>query len=135
MLFATPDAPGGTCRPANKMQSRGKDNMKKIIVLAAILAATVGLRASAADAKENYDTLCSKCHGADGKGDTKMGKKYGAKDYTDAKVQADLKDDAAIKAIKEGYKDKDGKEVMKAAEGLSDSDIKALVAYLRAFKK
>lgn len=109
--------------------------MKKIIVLAAILAVTAGFRASAADAKDNYEQLCTKCHGADGKGDTKMGKKLGARDYSDAKVQADLKDEAIAKAIKEGVKDKDGKEVMKAAEGLSDSDIKALVAYVRAFKK
>ena len=50
-------------------------------------------------------------------------------------LQADLKDDAAIKAIKEGYKDKDGKEVMKPTEGMSDDDAKALVAYMRTFKK
>ena len=33
-----------------------------------------------------------------------MGKKHGAKDYTDAKVQDELKDEAAFKAIKEGLK-------------------------------
>jgi cytochrome c1 len=64
-----------------------------------------------------------------------MGKKLGAKDYTDAKVQAELKDEAAIKAIKEGFKDKDGKELMKPTTGLTDADVKALVAYMRAFKK
>ena len=93
------------------------------------------LSAGAADAKANYEKSCAKCHGADGKGETKMGKKNGAKDYTDAKVQDALKDDAAIKAIKEGYKDKDGKEVMKPAEDMSDDDIKGLVAYMRKFKK
>jgi hypothetical protein len=46
-----------------------------------------------------------------------------------------LKDEAAIKAIKEGLKDKDGKVVMKPTEGLSDADIKGLVAYMRTFKK
>jgi len=64
-----------------------------------------------------------------------MGQKLGIKDYTDAKVQADLKDDAAFKAIKEGVKDKDGKTVMKPTEGLSDDDIKALVQHMRGFKK
>jgi hypothetical protein len=49
-------------------------------------------------------------------------------------VQAELKDEAAVKAIKEGYK-KDGKEVMKPAEGLSDEEIKGLVANMRKFKK
>ena len=42
---------------------------------------------------------------------------------------------AAIKAIKDGYTDKEGKVVMKPAEGLSDDDVKALVAYMRTFKK
>ena len=97
--------------------------------------AVSALSARAADAKATYEKDCAKCHGADGKGETKMGKKYRAKDYTDAKVQDELKDEAAIKAIKEGYKDKDGKQVMKPAEGLSDDEIKGLVAYMRTFKK
>ena len=57
------------------------------------------------------------------------------KDYTDAKVQADLKDDEAFKAIKDGLKDKEGKTLMKPAEDLPDDDIKALVKYMRSFKK
>ena len=110
--------------------------MKKLIPLTIALLAIPALSLCAADGKALYEEKgCTKCHGADGKGDTKMGKKYGAKDYTDAKVQDELKDEAAIKAIKEGYKDKDGKVVMKPAEGLSDEDIKALVAYMRTFKK
>jgi hypothetical protein len=32
-------------------------------------------------------------------------------------------------------KDKDGKTLMKAADGIADEDIKALVAYMRTFKK
>jgi cytochrome c553 len=97
--------------------------------------AVSALSASAADAKATYEKDCAKCHGPDGKGETKMGKKYNAKDYTDAKVQEELKDEAAIKAIKEGYKDKEGKVVMKPSEGLSDDEIKGLVAYMRKFKK
>jgi cytochrome c1 len=46
-----------------------------------------------------------------------------------------MKDDAAFKAIKEGVKADDGKTLMKPAEGLSDDDIKALVAYMRTFKQ
>ena len=81
--------------------------------------------AHAADAKAAYEQNCAKCHGADGKGATKMGQKLGCKDYTDAKVQADLTDAAATKAIKDGLKDKEDKVLMKPAEGLSDDDIKA----------
>jgi cytochrome c553 len=109
--------------------------MKKLIPLTIALLAMPALSLCAADGKANYEKDCAKCHGADGKGETKMGKKYGAKDYTDAKVQAELTDEAATKAIKEGYKDKDGKVVMKPAEDLSADDIKALVAYMRTFKK
>ena len=63
-----------------------------------------------------------------------MGKKMGAKDYTSAKAQSEMTDDKAFKAIKDGLKEGD-KVIMKPAEGLSDADIKALVAYMRSFKK
>jgi mono/diheme cytochrome c family protein len=108
--------------------------MKKMILIAAMLGLAAALSAKAADAKENWDTHCAKCHGAEGKGDTKMGQKLGCKDLTDAKVQADLKDDTATKAIKEGLKSEDGKTLMKPFE-LSDDEIKALVAYVRTLKK
>ena len=109
--------------------------MKKIIALsiAAMMVAAWSVRAE--DAKALYESNCAKCHGSDGKGQTKMGQKLGARDYTDPKVQDALKDDAATKAIKEGLKADDGKTLMKPAEGLSDSDIKGLVAYMRSFKK
>jgi mono/diheme cytochrome c family protein len=109
--------------------------MKKLIAISIAIAAFAASAARAADAKTTFDDQCAKCHGSDGKGQTKMGQKLGAKDYTDAKVQADLKDDAAAKAIKEGLKNDEGKQLMKPAEGLSDDDIKGLVAYIRSFKK
>jgi cytochrome c6 len=109
--------------------------MKKILILATIIGFTAATAALAGDAKETWDKTCAKCHGADGKGQTKMGQKLGVRDYSDAKVQADLKDDAAFKAIKEGLKDKEDKTLMKPAEGLSDDDIKALVAQVRSFKQ
>jgi cytochrome c553 len=72
---------------------------------------------------------------ADGKGQTTMGKKAGAKDYTDAKVQESFTDEQAFKATKEGI-EKDGKPVMKPyAEKLTDDEIKELVAHIRSFKK
>ncbi len=109
--------------------------MKKTILLTLALFVASMTSMRAADAKENWEKNCLKCHGADGKGDTKMGKKVGVKDYTDPKVQAELKDAAAIKAIKEGLKDKAGKELMKPAENVTADDIKALIAYIRSFKK
>ena len=109
--------------------------MKKTLVLTLAVLGTACLSASAADVKENWDKQCAKCHGAEGKGDTKMGQKLSIKDLTDAKLQAELKDDKAFKSIKEGVRDADGKVKMKPAEGLSDDEIKALVAHVRTLKK
>ena len=106
---------------------------KQLILIIAIVAAAV-ISASAGDAKETYEKSCAKCHGPDGKGETKMGKKAEVKDFSDAKIQASFKDDDMIKAIKEGVKDGD-KTRMKAAEGVNDDEIKALVAYVRGLKK
>jgi cytochrome c553 len=109
--------------------------MKKLIVfsLALLLAGAVSVRA--ADAKENWEKSCTKCHGPDGKGKTKMGEKAGVKDYTDAKVQEAMKDDAMIKAIKEGVKDGEITKMKAYGDVLSDDEIKALVKYVRDFKK
>jgi cytochrome c553 len=109
--------------------------MKKILILTAIALGASVTMASAADVKENWEKTCVKCHGPDGKGDTKMGQKLGIKDLTDAKIQTELKDEQAFKDIKEGIKASEGKIKMKSAEGLSDDEIKALVAQVRTFKK
>jgi cytochrome c553 len=114
--------------------------MKKTLLIVTLFGLAAAFSAKAADAKENWETICAKCHGPEGKGDTKMGTKLGVKDFTDAKVQADIKDEDAVKAIKDGVKDADGKTKMKAfvtgAETpLSDDDVKAMVAYVRGLKK
>jgi len=109
--------------------------MKKLIYTTVIAALVSTGTLLAADAKLIYEKECTKCHGTEGKGETKMGKKLGAKDYSDPKVQDGVTDAAAFKAIKEGLKDKEGKSLMKPTEGVSDVDIKALVAYMRTFKK
>jgi cytochrome c553 len=102
-----------------------------VMALAAFAATTAMVKADTA--ADNWDKQCAKCHGADGKGATKMGQKMGIKDLTDAKYQASFTDDKAFKAIKEGIKDGDTTK-MKAFDTLSDDDIKALVAKVRAFK-
>jgi mono/diheme cytochrome c family protein len=109
--------------------------MKKLIVIGVALLIAGAVSVRAADAKENWEKNCTKCHGADGKGKTKMGEKLGMKDYTDAKIQEALKDDAMTKAIKEGVKDGEKTKMKGFGEVLSDDEIKALVKYARDFKK
>ena len=109
--------------------------MKNLIPLLVAAVAFSLSSARAADVKELYEKSCVKCHGADGKGDTKMGKKVGVKDLTDAKVQAEFTDEQAFKTIKDGKKDKEDKVLMKPIEGATDDEIKSLVAHTRSLKK
>lgn len=90
--------------------------------------------AAFADAAAVYAKNCASCHGKDGTGATKMGKKAGAKDYTTADGQS-WSDADGVKAILEGVK-KDGKDKMKAFTGkVTEAEAKELVTYIRAFKK
>ena len=109
--------------------------MRKLMIIGVALLVAGAVSARAADAKENWDKNCKVCHGADGKGKTKMGEKSGVKDYTDAKVQEAMKDEGMTKAIKEGVKDGEKTKMKAFGETLSDEEIKALVKHVRDFKK
>ena len=107
--------------------------IKAIVITAAFAgAATI---VSAEDARALFEKSCASCHGKDGTGQTAMGKKMNLKDYTDAKVQEALKDEAMIKAIKEGVKEGEKTKMKGFGDKLKDEEIKALVAHIRAFKK
>ncbi len=106
--------------------------MKKLLVSCLTLLFAGAMSLHAATAKETYDHDCAKCHGKDGKGQTFMGKRFHIKDYTNPKVQKEFKDEALVKAIKDGVKSKH----MPAFGGkLNDTQIKDLVAYIRHFAK
>ena len=104
-------------------------------VIATLAFTVVAWTSQGADAQANWDKHCAKCHGKEGKGDTKMGQKLKVKDYTDAKVQEKMTDEHMTKITKEGAKE-GGKTVMKAySPELSDAEIKDLVAFVRKMKK
>ena len=109
--------------------------MRNLIIITACL--TLGSASlPAADVKENWDKNCASCHGKDGKGETKAGKKADVKDLTDAKYQESFTDEQMLQQITEGMKDKSGKERMKPfRDKLSAEEIKALVKFVRDFKK
>lgn len=64
-----------------------------------------------------------------------MGRQSGVKDYTDAKVQAEMTDEKAAKVIKEGIVEKGKKKMDPYGDKLSDDEAKALITYIRGFKK
>ena len=77
-----------------------------------------------------YAKHCVSCHGADGKGQTVMGKKLKLLDYSTAEGQK-WSDAEGVKAILEG------KDKMKAYKdkGVTEADAKELVKHVRSFKK
>ena len=71
--------------------------LTKLCLLVAVLALPASV--ASADVAAVYKKHCASCHGADGSGNTRMGKKSGARDYRDPKVQASFSDAEALKAI------------------------------------
>ena len=71
-----------------------------LCVLGPGLAFAGGARADGAAAL--YADKCQKCHGEDGKGLTKMGKKLHADDFTDPRWQKEQTEESMIKAITHG---------------------------------
>ena len=109
--------------------------MNKILSSLVIFLATFSVLG---DVKENYTKYCAVCHAKDGSGNTKAGKMVGVKDFQNPKsYSSSLTNDAnAQKLIKEGVKDKSGKELMKPfANKLTDDEIIELFHYVKMFKK
>ena len=111
---------------------------KKVFAIIAIasIAALVCTRSSSAgtsvapaDAAATYKTKCASCHGADGAGQTAVGKKMNLKALGSAEVQG-MSDDQLLAIISKG------KAKMPAYEkSLGAATCKALVAHIRTFKK
>jgi mono/diheme cytochrome c family protein len=105
----------------------------KLIASLTVILAVGATSALAATAGENWENHCAKCHGADGKAETKLGKKMKLKDYSDAAAMAKFTDADLAKATAEGVKE-NGKEKMKGySDKLSAEEIAALVKHIRGF--
>lgn len=107
----------------------------KIFFLLTVSAAAILLSAAtvrAADGKALYNANCIKCHGDDGKGVTKLGKKLQIRDFTQAEVWNSFDDEDAFKAVKNGIK-KDGEVIM--GYKLPDEEIKAMIDYMKTLAK
>lgn len=95
-----------------------------IIVLAAALPAF----AAAPDGAAIFKTKCAPCHGADGSGQTTMGKKLNIKDLRSDDVQKQT--DIELTKVISGGKGK----MPPYGKQLSTADIQALIAFIRTLK-
>ncbi len=94
---------------------------------------------SQVDVQAVWRANCVGCHGANGKGQTRVGRRAGTKDFTDNAYQRSFSNAVAFKYTREGMT-VDGDEKMKPFgkdftddNGLTDEEIMALILYIREF--
>lgn len=104
-----------------------KPNLRIFVLFC--LAASISAPAFAQNAADIYKAKCLMCHGADGLGDTPVGKAFKIVSFKDPSVVKSS--NADLTAII-----KNGKNKMPANKGtLSDAQIGALVVYIRTLEK
>jgi cytochrome c6 len=100
-----------------------------MLITLALSLATWSKPAAADDAAPIYKAKCAACHGADGKGDSPIGKKMGLRDFASPEVQK--MSDGELTAIIA-----DGKGKMPSyKKSLKPEQIKDLVGYVRSLGK
>ena len=103
--------------------------LNKLLVVAGMLMLACALSFGAESGEAVYKAKCASCHGADGKGQTAIGKRLDMKDLGSSDVQD--KHDSELKLMIQ-----DGKGKMPAYKGkLTDEQIESLVTYIRSFKQ
>lgn len=103
--------------------------MKYFVVTTILLLIAVSAIAATPDGAAIYKAKCASCHGADGTGQTAMGKSMKLRDLGAVEVQK--LSDTELTTVTA-----DGKGKMPAYKGkLTDEEIKAVVVFMRTFKK
>ena len=88
----------------------------------------------AATAAANFEEYCAKCHGLDGKAQTKMGKKMQVRDMTTETYKKEYDNAKATEVIAKGIV-KDGKQIKEGyGQKLNAAEITALVEYVKTMK-
>ena len=98
------------------------------LAFAAVLLLSTNAQAHVNDATELYKANCAFCHGADGEGNTPMGRRLGVKNFHDPDVVR-TSDTILFKIAKNGQKG-----MPAFGEKLSDDQLKELVLYIRTLK-
>ncbi|ABS26606.1 cytochrome c [Anaeromyxobacter sp. Fw109-5] len=96
--------------------------MKRIVVALAVLFAATAASAEAAAPAEIFAKRCAACHGKEGKGDTPMAQKLGAKDISALKAsEAEIAEVIA-----------NGKGKMTSFKGkMTDEEIKSVAKFVK----
>jgi cytochrome c6 len=104
--------------------------MTKLVRSVLVLTAAVSLAGAAAFAQSGeatYKAKCQSCHGATGTPNPALAKLLGVKPVSDPDVRK-LTPDEMAETVKKG------KGKMKPVAGLTDAEIKSVVAYYRSLK-
>ncbi len=110
-----------------------KSKTTRLCLLALTLGTLLANVSLAAEAKENWSKHCSRCHGDDGLGKTKMGRKLKVKNLASPGVQSRLTDERILESLQDGIQSDDGEEEMPAFnEKLTEAERGDLVPYIRA---
>lgn len=110
--------------------------MKTTLLIGSIALGLLASSTNAADTAANWKKHCYSCHGKDGRGKTRAGRKAKVKDLTDAKVQALYSDAEILDLLKNGLKSKSGKVLKKPfSDKLSEAEMKDLIAFVRSLAK
>ena len=101
----------------------------RVSLLLTLFAFSAGSLRAHDGAEKTYKAKCAACHGMDGKGETPVGKKLGARDLRSAEVQSQ----SGAQLIEVVTK---GKNKMPAyGKTLKEAEIKELIEYVRELAK
>ncbi len=118
--------------------------MHRLLRLTIVTALTLSAFARAdEDVAAVWKSKCKNCHGADGKADTKEGKKLKLEDMSTDKWQTEWTDQKIKDIVTNGKKDKNGEWTKMKPFGpeapkdkqLTDAQIDAIIKHIRTFKK
>ena len=104
--------------------------LSRLVFLAALLALATSATAADPDGAALYTAKCASCHGADGRGDTPVGKVLKIRSLLDPRWAADDAPAAIAKAVREGVP---GMPAM--ASKLSAAEIEAVAKATQALAK
>ena len=99
--------------------------LASILAVAGLACPVVAAADPPSDGAKLYEANCVKCHGADGHGDTPMGKAMKAASLVDPKWAAQDSADAVVSAFRANPKHKS------IASKVSDDDLRAIAIHIR----